>query len=170
MEPQELTYPTFFEPYVSKALNLNTTIIQTLETTLKDLLLLLSDLNDEKQLYAYDEDKWTIKELLSHMIDTERILAYRALSIARNEKSNLLSFDENEYVTNSNANEIPFADLLNEFSLVRKSIIALYRSFNDEIYQRIGIVGNSKVSVQALGYIISGHVLHHLGVIESKYL
>jgi hypothetical protein len=158
-------YAPFYEVYVSKTLALNKGIIESLEVSSKLFFTVLSDLPKEKELFAYQENKWTIKELVSHIIDTERIMAYRALRISRNDKVDLLSFNENDFVLNSNANEIPFKELLNEFSLVRASTIAMYKNFNEELLSRVGKASGANLSVNALGYILSGHVLHHLMII-----
>lgn len=170
MKPQQNEYAPFFENYVSLGFDKAATINETLSASLVDFKDLLTALPKEKQLFAYDKGKWTIKELISHMIDTERIMAYRALRIARNDKSDLLAFDENNFVAHSNAIEIPYTALIQEFSLVRKSTIAMYKSFNSELLQRIGTASGATLSVNALGYIISGHVLHHLDIIVERYL
>lgn len=170
MKPQQNEYASYFENYVTLALKKELGIIETLQASLEDFFLLLSDLPKEKYLFAYQENKWTIKELISHMIDTERILSYRALRISRNDKSDLLPFNENDFVSNSNANEIPYVELLKEFSLVRKATIAMYKSFNSALLQRVGKASGENLSVNALGYIISGHVLHHLNIIKERYL
>jgi len=163
-------YASYFELYISKAQKNNTTILDSLEFSNKYFFQLLSDLPNDKHLYAYAKNKWTIKELVSHIIDTERIMTYRALRISRNDKSNLLPFDENEFVKNSNANAISFSALLNEFSLVRQSTITMYQSFNKEQLLRIGKASDVNLSVRALGFILSGHVIHHLQIIEDRYL
>ena len=163
-------YDSFYEIYVSKALKLEKGIIDSLEETSILFFEVLSDLPKNKEIFAYAENKWTIKELVSHMIDTERIMAYRALRISRNDKADLLPFNENEFVANSNANEIPFKELLKEFSLVRKSTIALYKSFNNELLTRVGKASGTDLSVRALGFILCGHVLHHLEVLQERYL
>ena len=170
MKLQKNEYDSYFEIYVSKALKLDKDLIKTMQNSLEMFFNVLSELPEEKHLYAYDRDKWTIKELISHMIDTERIMAYRALRISRNDQSNLLAFNENDFVANSNANEIPYIELLKEFSLVRKSSIAMFKSFNNELLTRAGKVSSVKTSTRALGYILSGHVLHHLDIIKERYL
>jgi len=163
-------YNPFFENYVSLALNTNNDIIKNMYLSFDRFYLLLSNLPEDKHLYAYDDKKWTVKELISHIIDTERILTYRALCISRNHNGRLQPFDENEFVENSNANEIPFNELINEFTLLRKATIAMFNSFNAELLIRKGILNNVDTSVRALGYIISGHVLHHLNILEERYL
>ena len=170
MKLQTNEYNSYFETYVSKALHLNQELIETMQSSLELFFTILSDLPEEKHLYTYGEGKWTIKELISHMIDTERIMAYRALRISRNDKADLLGFNENDFVANSNANEIPYIELLTEFSLVRKASIAMFKSFNKELLERKGKSSGSPISTRAIGYIISGHVLHHLEIIKDRYL
>ncbi|MEE9349581.1 MAG: DinB family protein [Flavobacteriaceae bacterium] len=163
-------YAPFYENYILTALKTNDNIIECLQESLEKVFLILGDISPDKHLYAYAESKWSVKELLLHMIETERIMAYRALRISRNEAQNLPGFDENAYVTNANANSIPFVDLLKEFSLVRKSTIALFKGFSDDMLLRIGTASDTRISVRALGFLLSGHVLHHLNIIEERYL
>ncbi len=170
MKPQQNEYAPYYDNYVSLGLNKAAAINESLVASLADFMLLLTDLPQEKHLFAYEKGKWTIKELISHIIDTEHIMAYRALRIARNDKSDLLAFNENDFVANSNANEISYTELITEFALVRKATIAMYKNFNTEILQRIGKASGSDLSVNALGYIISGHVLHHLNIVKARYL
>ncbi len=168
MSKVPLVYPVFFKTYIDKVFDVN--LKDNLLYSLKEFEKVSFSIPESKYNYAYAEGKWTIKELISHLIDTERILTYRALCISRLETVNLPSFDERKYVENSNANDIPFIDLISEFILVRKSTIAMFSSFNDEILIRQGKVSNEIISVNALGFIISGHVLHHLNILEERYL
>jgi len=163
-------YAPFYKPYILAASKSEKGIIENLQGSLIDFFELLSELSQEKQLFAYDENKWTIKELVQHMIDTERVMSYGALRISRNDKIALPGFDENDYVLNANANQIPFVELLKEFSLVRKSSIAMYKGFTDEMLLHKGTASGTNVSVRALGYILTGHVLHHLKIIRERYL
>ena len=149
MKPQQNEYAPYYDNYVSLGLNKAAAINESLVASLADFMLLLTDLPQEKHLFAYEKGKWTIKELISHIIDTERIMAYRALRIARNDKSDLLAFNENDFVANSNANEISYTELITEFALVRKATIAMYKNFNTEILQRIGKASGSDLSVNA---------------------
>ena len=121
-------------------------------------------------LFRYDKEKWTIKEFVQHLIDTERILSYRALRFSRNGPSNLQGFDEDWYVENSNGNDRNFNDLLEEFNIIRKSTISLFKSFTDKMLSNFGTVNGSDVTVRALGFIIAGHQMHHLNIIKEKYL
>ncbi len=163
-------YAVFYETYISKAVQLNKGLIESLQSSLVTFFEVLAELPEEKHQFAYADGKWTIKELISHMIETERIMAYRALRVSRKDKVNLASFNENDFVANSNANAVPYIELLKEFSLVRKASIAMFKTFNDEMLTRIGTASNTKISTRALGFILTGHVLHHLGVIKERYL
>ncbi len=159
-------YLPYFELYINKANALNKDLLNTLTASFEEVTSLFSSIPKEKYRYAYQDKKWTIKELLGHLIDTERILMNRALKISRNDFSPLVHFNENNYVANSNANEIKFEDLILEYKLVRKSIIMMFKNFNEEILIR----NNGEFSVRAFAYIISGHALHHINIIKERYL
>ncbi len=124
----------------------------------------------EKADYAYAEGKWTLKELLQHCIDTERIMVYRALCIARGEKQSLPGFDENSYAAASNANIRTWEGLVEEMQLVRKSTILMFDSFNEEQLQQRGSANNHPITCNALGFIIAGHFLHHERIVKERYL
>lgn len=120
--------------------------------------------------YRYAEGKWTIKEVLTHMIDAERIFSYRALCFARNDKTELPGFDENDYAIESNAGSRRLYKILEEFNNVRASTIDLFGSFNEEMLQRTGVSNGNKMSVNAVGFIIGGHESHHRQVLNTRYL
>lgn len=170
MTVNENEYSTFNKPYILAALETGKDIISNLEDSLMLLFELLTELPEEKQLFAYAEGKWTIKELVQHMIDTERIFAYRAHRISRGDQTELSGFDENYFMDHSNANEIPFNKLLEEFLFLRNSTIAMFKGFNNEMLLNLGMASESIISVRALGLMLTGHVLHHLNVIEELYL
>ena len=123
----------------------------------------------EKVNYAYAEDKWTIKQMLQHVIDTERIFAYRALSIARKEPAALLGFDENEYAKNGTGDNRNWKDMLTEWRVVRQSTNLLFASFTEEQIKAMGTASGQPISVNALGFIIFGHALHHLHILNERY-
>ena len=120
--------------------------------------------------YAYSPGKWTIKEVIQHIIDSERVFAYRALRIARMDPTPLPGFNENLFALNANANKRKISDLVDEFSLVRSSSLALFRSFEDEQLNKIGVANDQPISVEGIGFIIAGHALHHVNVINERYL
>jgi hypothetical protein len=123
----------------------------------------------EKINFAYAPDKWTIKQMLQHVIDTERIFAYRALVIARREPAALLGFDENEYAKNATANHRNWKEMIAEWKIVRQSTNNLFGSFTEEDLKQKGTASNLPISVNALGFIIFGHALHHLHVLKERY-
>ncbi|SDX77453.1 DinB superfamily protein [Lutibacter oricola] len=161
-------YAPFYSDYI-KALG-EVDLRKVLKSSLKDLNKTIKNLPEEKLLFKYAEGKWTIKELLQHIIDTERILSYRALRFSRNDASDLPGFDENWYVANSNGNERSITDLLDEFKFVRKSTLALFKSFTSEMFTKTGTANGSDMTVRALGFIIAGHQTHHLNIIKERYL
>lgn len=130
----------------------------------------LKSISKEKLDYRYAEGKWTIKEIIGHIIDTERIMSYRALCIARADTQQLPGFEEDNYAAESNANERTLDDLLNELDLLRKSTIAMMRSFTSEMIKRRGNANKHPVTVNAVCRVIAGHELHHLAIIKERYL
>ena len=163
-------YHPFYQTYIDVLKDNTMNIIENLEDSYVKAEKLLNDLDSEKQMYQYAPGKWTIKEVIQHLSDAERVFNYRALRIARNDAIGLDGFDQNNFVLNSNANERNFRSLKKEFFALRKNTIYLYQSFSDKIFMQKGRVGSNNMSVRALGYITSGHLLHHLNVINNKYL
>lgn len=165
-KPQE--YAEYYNQYISKVPEGN--ILEILENQIELTKKLFSNINEEKSLFRYEENKWSIRELLGHVIDTERIFAYRILRFSRNDKTNLPSFEQNNYVPNSNHNNITLCKLLEEFYAVRKSNLLLFKSFSEEMWNRTGIANNNPATVNAFVYILAGHFIHHINIIEQKYL
>ena len=120
--------------------------------------------------YRYAEGKWTIKDIIQHIIDAERIFSYRALRFARNDKAELPGFEENEYVEEANGNQRSIMELLTELSSVRHATLLLFKSFNEEQVCRVGIASNNPMSVRAIGFVIIGHQNHHQKIFEERYL
>src|SRR5690606_18442301 len=127
-------------------------------------------LDENQGLYSYAHGKWTLKEVLIHCIDTERIMSYRALRFARNDQTELPGFEQNDYVPQSEANSRKMADLIEEYKILRQSTILLFKSFSDDVLKRAGVANGNPISVRALGFVISGHELHHLNVCKERYL
>ncbi|TGE28380.1 DinB family protein [Hymenobacter metallicola] len=130
----------------------------------------VGQLTDEQARYAYAPGKWSIKEVLVHIIDTERIFAYRALRIARNDKTDLPGFEQDDYVPASEANDRPLANILHEYASVRAATLSLFRSFSPAQLERTGSANGGPASVRALLFIIPGHELHHLSIFRERYL
>ncbi len=140
-----------------------------LEQNNKDVQSTLNSFPQSKGDYRYSEGKWTLKEVIGHMMDSERIFSYRALSIARGEKKLLPGFDENQYVLNGKFNERPLYDLTYEFRLIRESTLLLFRGFSSSILQNRGNANGSEITVLAIMYILGGHEKHHMNVLEERY-
>lgn len=145
-------------------------ILKHLDDNLRATSEFLRSLPEEKLNYRYAKGKWTIKEILSHHIDDERIYAYRALRFARNDQTELPGFEQDDYVPESGANDRSLDDLLEEFAAVRKSTIALFNSFEDRVLTRSGVASGNVMSVRAIAYHLAGHELHHLNIIKARYL
>ncbi|GLB51987.1 DNA damage-inducible protein DinB [Neptunitalea chrysea] len=145
-------------------------IIKNLHDSLIKFNELIETIPSEKYLYSYADGKWTIQEVLQHIIDTERIFQYRGMSIARGEKVNLLGFDENNYVKNSYATNRNFDSLISEFWAVRKSSIELFQYLDNQVLNNLGTANNHSISTRAVGYFLTGHLLHHLEILKERYL
>ncbi len=124
----------------------------------------------EKIEYSYAENKWTVKEMLQHIIDAERVFAYRAMCIARKDQTSFPGFDENSYAANSKASARSWKNLLEEFDLTRRSTDLMLLSFDEEQLQQTGTTNNSSNSVNAIAYILYGHLLHHIKILKERYL
>lgn len=168
MRPSENEYASYYNTYIEKVPAGN--IVEILTEQGKEARKFYQSIPEAIGGYSYQPGKWTIKEVLGHLCDTEKIMGYRALTIARNDKTSLPGFDENEYVKNSNFNQRTVSDISDEMLYTRASNIGLFSSFNDEILMRTGNANGQNVSVRALLYIISGHELHHINVIIERYL
>ncbi len=131
---------------------------------------LLHTLSEEQSQHRYAEGKWSIKELLGHMIDTERIFAYRALCLARGEQQNLPGFDENPYVENAHFEKRTFASLLAEYQVVRHATLVLFENFDENVWANLGTNNNKPASVRALVYLTAGHEKHHINILKERYL
>ncbi len=163
-------YAPYFQPYIEPILANGKSIVENLEMSQQYFEDTLRTLPKEKQEHAYAEGKWTIKELIQHIIDTERIFCYRTLCFARNDRTALPGFDQDLFVEYSDANHRNYNDLLDEMSLLRKGTIQLFNSFSKDVLLRVGNASGKEMSVRALGYIISGHQRHHLNVVKERYL
>jgi len=167
--PPEVTeYNSFYGRYVS--LVPGSDLTQTLDAQLAQTLPILRGISEEKSLHRYAPGKWSIKEMLGHLIDAERIFTYRALRFARRDATPLPGFDQDPYVAAANFDAQPWNDLITEFEHVRRSTTLFFRALTPEDLMRIGAASQNAVTVRALGYIIAGHELHHMGILRDRYL
>ena len=161
-------YSNFNATYIKAAANVE--LIEELEICLHEFIRFVQNIPMDKFDYRYAEGKWTIKDIIQHVIDTERIFAYRALRISRNDATPLPGFEENDYVENTKANERGIQDLLAEFSAVRYATLFLFKSFSEEQLKRMGTASGTAIFVRAIGFIIIGHQKHHQNVFQERYL
>ena len=167
MKPKPGDYNPYYNGYIS--LIGDGDIIEVLEEQRKTSEKFLNTFTENQGNYSYADGKWTVKEVLGHVIDTEKIMAYRALAFARGEKQSLPGFEQDDYVAESNFNNRSLDDLINEFLTARDSNIILFKSFDEDILNRRGTASESEVTVLALIYIIAGHEIHHIKILRKKY-
>lgn len=161
-------YSVFNATYINATTD--KTLLEGLIEGLPQLVNFVKNVPTEKLEYRYAEGKWTIKDIILHMMDTERIFAYRALRISRGDKTPLPGFEENDYVPFAYANSRSVESLLSEYENVRKATISFFESLNEDQLVFLGTASNTAISVRAIGFIITGHQNHHLKVIEERYL
>ncbi|MFN0278314.1 MAG: DinB family protein [Pyrinomonadaceae bacterium] len=160
-----------FDPYYNMYISLieGNDVLPVLDDQPAELRELISNVPEEKGTFAYAEGKWTIKELLSHLIDGERMFAYRTLRVSRGDETPIEGFEQDGYIENSNANNRSFAELLEEFNLQRRSNMLLFNNLSDEASQRMGTANEKAISTRALIYTMAGHVRHHIGILKERY-
>ena len=158
-------------PYYSRYIDLvpQGDIVDTLRQQIKDTQAILKGVSEEKGNHRYAADKWTVKEVLGHMIDSERVFGYRAMRVARNDQTPLPGFEQDDYVRFGPFAKSRLANLIDEFSAVRESNVFLFKDLDEEAWKRRGTANNSPISVRALAYIIGGHELHHRNILKEKY-
>jgi len=161
-------YNTYYGKYIDLATGKQ--LLPSLQDGMTNTSSFFESLPAEKQEYRYAEEKWTPKEVLLHLIDTERVFMYRAMQFARAKNVVLEGFDQNEFAKNSRANTRDMKDLISEYESVRKATIAFVASCTDETLKRSGVASNNPLSVRAAAYINSGHEIHHMNIIKERYL
>ncbi len=167
MKPQVDEYPHYFGTYIAHVEEND--CIKALENTEKEILTYLRSIPENKGDFAYAPGKWTVKQLIIHVSDAERIFAYRALRFSRGDAQQNLSFEENDYANNCEATERSLQSVIEEFEAVRKATILLYKSFSAKTLQNLGNTSVGKTTVNALGFTISGHAIHHIKVLKERY-
>jgi hypothetical protein len=165
--PEKSEYNEYYERYVSKVADED--IVATLEKQPAELKSLFANVDEERGTFSYEEGKWTLKEVLSHLIDGERIFGYRMLRISRADATPIEGFEQDGYIEHSNANNRCFAELLEEFELQRRSNVLLIKNLSDDATRRIGNASGFDISVRGLVYIMAGHVRHHQAILKDKY-
>lgn len=163
------TYPVYYQSYIDKIPE-NADPFELLDYSLKELFKSLVMVSEDQSSVGYEEGKWSIKDLVQHLIDTERIFCFRALAFARGDENEIQGYDHDAYVVQANANHRTLKDLLEELKRLRQSTKDLFASFSDEMMKREGVANGQKLSVEQFLYIIIGHEMHHLKIIDTKYL
>jgi len=171
-QPMAAPHASEYAPYYGRYISLvpGNDVVAALEDQPRNTLALVSGLTDEQGDYRYAPGKWSIKEIIGHMVDAERVFSYRALRFARNDQTPLASFEQDDYVRFGDFGSRRLADLIEEFVCVRRATVWLFRHLSPEAWTRRGIASDNQVSVRAAAYIIAGHELHHRRVLQQKYL
>lgn len=165
--PEEGEYATYYGRYIS--LVTGSDIIGTLESQRRQMMLLLSGRDEAEGSFRYAPEKWSTKEVLGHVCDCERIFAYRALRIARGDRTSIEGFEQDDYINNGPFGGRPLADIIDDYLAVRRATLTLFRNLQEEAWKRRGIANKNEVSVRAIAYTLAGHELHHRRILEEKY-
>jgi len=167
LAPDASEYNAYYGRYVSLVKTDN--IVATLRNQIEHTLAILKRIDEAKADYSYAPGKWTVKEMLGHMSDTERIFTYRAVRISRNDKTPIEGFEQDDYVRNGPFGNVRWADLVDEFAAVRHATVPMFAALPEEAWSRRGTASGNPVSVRALAFIIAGHELHHRNILREKY-
>ncbi|MEM6517126.1 MAG: DinB family protein [Bacteroidota bacterium] len=161
-------YAPYYEAYIQKTegLSAKSGLIENSER----ILSFLNSIPVEKQNFRYADGKWSIKEVIQHIIDTERVFSYRALCISRDDKTPMPNYDQDRYVENSQVEQRTIEELIKEYQSVRLSTISLFDSFDDKAMLRTGIAAGNNISVRAIIFILMGHEIHHCEILKARYL
>ena len=166
-QPLESEYAPYYHGYISQVSEEE--ILPVLRSQLDALDLLLGRVTPDRETFRYAEGKWSIREIVGHLIDAERVFGYRGFCMARGERQNLPGFEQNDYILTAPYDRIDLEDLLSEFRLVRLSNIAMFRTLDEAAWMRIGTANDNQVSVRAIAFIMAGHVRHHMEVLRERY-
>ena len=166
--PEKSEYPTYSEGYVSRVPDGD--IVGTLEKQLAETVALIHGIAEARGDFRYAEGKWSIKELIGHVIDGERIFTYRALRFSRGDTTPLAGFEQDDYVRGAAFDKRSLSDLANEYEHVRRATISLFSNLDEEAWNRRGAANDNEVSVRGLAFIVAGHERHHLEILRTRYL
>jgi hypothetical protein len=166
-KPESVEYVPYYDRYIS--LVPGNDILTTLAQQLPETVGLFSARNEREGEFRYAPGKWSAKEVLGHLIDSERIFAYRALRISRSDLTPIEGFEQDDYVRNGPFGHCRLSDLVEEFTHVRKATLWLFRNLDEAAWMRRGVANQNEISVRALAYIIAGHELHHRKILQEKY-
>ncbi|HTT17400.1 MAG TPA: DinB family protein [Candidatus Sulfotelmatobacter sp.] len=163
--------PNEYAPYHDRYISLvqGTDIVGTFESQRRQMLVLLCGRDDKDGDFRYAPNKWSLKEVLGHVCDSERIFTYRALRIARGDRTPLAGFEQDDYIRSGPFARLPLAELIEDYIAVRRATLTLFRNLDEPAWTRRGIANNAELSVRAIAYLTAGHELHHRRILEEKY-
>jgi hypothetical protein len=166
--PEENEFAPYYKGYISQVLEDDA--IAALEAELNESLGFFRGIDEQASKVAYAEGKWSIRQVLGHVVDTERVMSYRALRFARNDKTELPGFEQDDFIRGASFNEISMGDMLREFEYLRRANILMLRNLSPEAWDRRGVASGREVTVRALAYILAGHEKHHRKIVKERYL
>ncbi len=166
--PANSEYEAYYHQYISKVPEGD--VLEIMETNMTDTASLLAGVGEDKAGYRYAPGKWSIKQVVGHLTDVERLFGYRTMAFARRDKAPLPSFDQNEYVEHANFDNRSLRNIAGEFECIRRSTVALFRSFDPDVLMRTGIASGFSFTVRSVAFILAGHEIHHVGVLKERYL
>jgi DinB superfamily len=166
--PTQSEYAPDYEGYISQVSEND--ILPVLRSQMDELDVLLNGVEPDKETFRYAEGKWSVREIVGHLIDGERVFGFRAFCIARGESQNLPGFDQDDYMLTAPYDRIELEDLLSELRLIRLGNIAMLRTLDEEAWNRVGTANDNQISVRALTFIMAGHMRHHMNVLRERYL
>jgi len=168
MRPHESEYAPYYQSYVSRVTQDD--IVPVLDAQIEELQMVLERCGPDRETHRYESGKWSVREVIGHLIDGERVFGYRAFAIARGESRNLPGFDQNDYIATAPYEHVNLTTLLEEFRLLRMANVVMFRNLDEQAWSRTGTANDSSVTVRALAFIMAGHVSHHLGILRERYL
>lgn len=165
--PDRTEYANYYRPYIEKVAGQD--VMQVLEGQLGEIMPILESVSEERSLHRYAPDKWSMREVLNHVNDTERLFSFRAFWFARGFEDPLPSFDQDVAVTRAGANERSWRSHLDEIKAIRAATLSLFGQLPDEAWMRRGIASGNPFTVRALAYICAGHCTHHVRILQERY-
>lgn len=166
--PEKEEYAPYYETYINKVPDGD--YVSFLQSQLEEITALYTKFDEEKGLHRYAPGKWSLKEVLGHITDTERVMSYRMLRIARGDTTKLPGFDQDVFIANTSFDEVSIEDLLHDFQAVRQSTFTLLQTIADSAWSRAGNASTYDITARALAYVIAGHAQHHISVVQERYV
>jgi hypothetical protein len=165
--PLPTEYPEYYLRYVDAVMNDD--VLTVLREQMDDVAWMFDGMDEERALFRYAEGKWTIKEVMGHLVDSERMFGMRAMCLARGEQQSMPGFDQDDYVVRGRFNDRSLTSILNEWALLREANVELFATLDEPSLQHSGVANNKPVTTRAVIWIIAGHVQHHLNILEERY-